>query len=640
MNKIIWKPEIVTLRAIAVLLIIFFHLDHPFLNKIFKNGFIGVDIFLVISGFLITAIFLKDNFSVKNFLISRIRRLYPALLFVIFLTFVGFYFVAIPIEFQNIGKSFISSIFGLSNILYFFQSGYWEPLSSSKPFLHTWSLSLEIQFYISYLILFLFLKGRYFKEQVILLTIVSFLLYLYSFIGNFVFFYKEQYLNLLDFYLLISRFWEFGVGALTYFFYKKINKTNNYFFYVGILFILISILNNISNFYPNYSIIFCVFGASIIIIFYEEDKNNFFINNFFTHIGKISYSLYLLHYPIIIFFYYYVGVNKNFFNITCILILIYILSLFSYHFIEKPFYKNKIISTKFFLVYCFSLIIIISIFSVLMVNTQLKPLKFNEYAQIKSKFQNNFNPPYRGKGSGTNIAINQFKQKKHEKRQLLRGYNEQNKDINILIVGASYAWDLYLALELNKDLFPGYNFSFNDAELNTMMENDVYISNNNFLNTDFYFLTSQYLYKDQFENIKLYKKYLDKLDKKLVVVSNQVEFYTKGNLLLDTLVKNQTYRDELTNNNFEHFNKIYYLNLKKSVLKTNIKLKQITNELKVPFLDKMTYTCSEIKASCYAFNNKGDVNFFDYSHYTLSGAKFFGKKIYEISWLNDIFLNE
>ena len=111
-------------------------------------------------------------------------------------------------------------------------------------------------------------------------------------------------------------------------------------------------------------------------------------------------------------------------------------------------------------------------------------------------------------------------------------------------------------------------------------------------------------------------------------------------MLLDTLVKNQTYRDELTNNNFEHFNKIYYLNLKKSVLKTNIKLKQITNELKVPFLDKMTYTCSEIKASCYAFNNKGDVNFFDYSHYTLSGAKFFGKKIYEISWLNDIFLNE
>ena len=154
-SKIVWKSEIVSLRAIAVLLVIFFHVDQPILNNIFKNGFIGVDIFLVISGFLITSIFLKDNFSVKNFVISRIRRLYPALLFTIFLTLLFFYFVTIPIEFQNMGKSFISSIFGLSNILYFFQSGYWEPLSSSKPLLHTWSLSLEIQFYISYLMFFI-----------------------------------------------------------------------------------------------------------------------------------------------------------------------------------------------------------------------------------------------------------------------------------------------------------------------------------------------------------------------------------------------------------------------------------------------------------------------------------------------------
>ena len=622
-SKIVWKSEIVYLRAIAVFLIIFFHIDQPLLNNIFKNGFIGVDIFLVISGFLITSIFLKDNFSVKNFVISRIRRLYPGLLFTIFLTLLFFYFVTIPIEFQNIGKSFISSIFGLSNILYFFQSGYWQPLSSSKPLLHTWSLSLEMQFYISYLILFILLQGRYFKSFVILLTLVSFSLYLFSFIGSFDFFFREQYLNLLDFYLLISRFWEFGVGALTCFFYEKINKKNNYFFFLGILLILLSIINNISNFYPNYSILLCVFGSSLIIMFYKQERKKIFIHDFFNHIGKISYSLYLLHYPIIIFFFYYMGLGKNFFNIFYILILIYFFSFFSYYFIEKPFYKSKILSNKAFLIGCFSLMIVVSILSVLIIKSHFKPLKFKEYNLIKSEFKDQFKEPYRGKNSGTDISINQFDQ-------------INNNKINILIVGSSYAWDLYLALEFNKDLFPSYNFSYNDDGLNIMMKNKQKIEKNNFKNADIYLFASQYLYEEQLEDIQIYKKYLDKLGKKLVISSNQIEFYTKGDLLLDTLVKNKIHQEELRRNNFNHFNKIYYHNLKKSVLKTNIKLEQITNELKIPFLDRMDFTCNESKAECYAFNNLGQKNFFDYSHYTKSGAKFFGKKIHDIGWLNVI----
>ena len=624
MNKINWKPEIVSLRAISVLLIIFFHIDQPFLNNIFKNGFIGVDIFLVISGFLITRIFLKDNFSIKNFLISRTRRLYPALFFTIFLSLIFFYFVAIPIEFQNIGKSFLGSIFGLSNILYFFQSGYWEPLSNSKPMLHTWSLSLEIQFYISYLILFLFLQGKYFKKLVILLTLLSFSLYLYSFVGNIDLFFKTQYLNLLDFYLLISRFWEFGIGALTFFFYKKFNKKNVYFFYIGILLILCSIITNISSFYPNYSIILCVFGASLIIIFYKKDSNSFFTNNFFTHIGNISYSLYLLHYPVIVFFFYYTGANKSFINIFYILVFIYTLSLFSYNFIEKPFYKGKIITNNNFLLFCSSVILIIFLISVSMVNSYLKPLKANEYNLIKSEFKNNFSEPYRGAGSGTDITVNQFDKM-------------NNNKINILIVGESYAWDLYLALEFNKDLFEDYNFSYSRESkdsLNKRIVNDLPINNSNFKNANFYLLTEKYLFQKQFDDIEIYKKYLDKLNKKLIIVSNQIEFYTKGDLLLDTLVKNKIHQDKLKINDHDYFNKIYYLNLKKSVLKTNIKLKKIANKLKVPFLDKMDYTCDQINLTCYAFNSIGEKNFFDYSHYTKSGAKFFGEKIYEIGWFN------
>ncbi len=111
---------------------------------------------------------------------------------------------------------------------------------------------------------------------------------------------------------------------------------------------------------------------------------------------------------LIVFFFYYTGANKSFINIFYILVFIYTLSLFSYNFIEKPFYKGKIITNNNFLLFCSSVILIIFLISVSMVNSYLKPLKANEYNLIKSEFKNNFSEPYRGAGSGTDITVNQF----------------------------------------------------------------------------------------------------------------------------------------------------------------------------------------------------------------------------------------
>ena len=150
-----YRPDIDGLRAIAVISVIFYHADNSTNNfKILSGGFVGVDIFFVISGFLITSIILKElnsagNFSFKNFYIRRIKRIIPVLLLVFVSTFLFIWLFFIPTSFIDFSKSLFSSLFFVSNH-YFYLSGelYDAENSLLKPLMHTWSLSIEEQYYI------------------------------------------------------------------------------------------------------------------------------------------------------------------------------------------------------------------------------------------------------------------------------------------------------------------------------------------------------------------------------------------------------------------------------------------------------------------------------------------------------------
>ena len=168
--KFVYRPEIDGLRAIAVFSVTFYHANFFLLNKsLFSGGFLGVDIFFVISGYLITSIILKEiykknNFSFINFYERRVRRIIPALLFVMFCS-LPFAYVILNIEtIIDFSKSIISSIFFISNIYFNFTGNrYGEEHTLLKPFLHTWSLSVEEQFYILFFI-FLILIFKFFKK--------------------------------------------------------------------------------------------------------------------------------------------------------------------------------------------------------------------------------------------------------------------------------------------------------------------------------------------------------------------------------------------------------------------------------------------------------------------------------------------
>ena len=149
MNKLSYRKDLNGIRAIAIIGVILFHYNINF----FDGGLIGIDIFFVLSGYLITSVLLKNenNLSISIFWIKRARRIIPLLLLIIIASIPFAFFLMIPLYFENFAQSvFFTPIF-LSNILFWLESGYWDLPSQIKPLLHTWSIAIESQFYILFL---------------------------------------------------------------------------------------------------------------------------------------------------------------------------------------------------------------------------------------------------------------------------------------------------------------------------------------------------------------------------------------------------------------------------------------------------------------------------------------------------------
>ena len=364
--KINYRPEIDGLRAIAVLFVVLYHAKFIFLeNLYFNGGYIGVDIFFVISGYLIASIIfkeqlLKKSFSFSNFYKRRIRRILPALVFISLITIpFGLIFI-IPNDFVKFSNSlFFSSLFG-SNIYFSLSYLVYEAENSMNwPLLHTWSLSVEEQFYILFpvaLILFFKYLKKYLLHLIVLFLILSLLLATWASI----------YYSLFNFYLLPTRGWELLAGVLLAYFEKfnfNLNKIkfNNYFPKVGIFLIFFSFyFFNDKTLHPSLITLVPVLGCFLIIAFSERNEivTKILSHKIFVSIGLISYSLYLWHYPLFSFAEIIeVGESKNFTKVFLIL-LSFILSILSYRFIELPARNNKNSFKKLSIVLMFSTLII------------------------------------------------------------------------------------------------------------------------------------------------------------------------------------------------------------------------------------------------------------------------------------------
>ena len=177
-NLFKYRPEIDGLRALAVLPVILFHAGY---NN-FEGGYVGVDIFFVISGYLISSIIIYEvelgKFSLKNFYERRARRILPALFSVILISAPFAWFILLPADLELFNNSAFSALTFWSNYIFYFEIDYFETSSRLKPLLHTWSLSIEEQFYIIFPILLLFFfkfKKKYFIIFISIIAILSLL---------------------------------------------------------------------------------------------------------------------------------------------------------------------------------------------------------------------------------------------------------------------------------------------------------------------------------------------------------------------------------------------------------------------------------------------------------------------------------
>lgn len=325
-----YRTEIDGLRTVAIIPVILFHLGYSFV----KGGFYGVDVFFVISGYLITKILTDDiqngNFSMPRFWLRRVKRLLPLALTVILVTLIIAHFVVYKPIVKDISKDIFPALFSYFNFHALYDFGnYWGGKAEQSLFLHTWSLSVEEQFYLLYPI-FLYFAYKYFKNftvPILIITIVSLFLF---------FFYLKinQDFNF-AFYMLPTRIWELSIGGLIGVIKKPIIKNENYLPIIGIFFIVISYLIR-----SNILYIIPVIGAALIILFSTPNDiiGKVLSTKPFVFIGKISYSLYLWHWVIIVLFknlqYQFQEINHHLLN-GLIILLTFLLAYLSYTFIEN-----------------------------------------------------------------------------------------------------------------------------------------------------------------------------------------------------------------------------------------------------------------------------------------------------------------
>ena len=374
MIKLKYRPEIDTLRAIAVLAVIIYHANfYLFGNLVFSGGYLGVDIFFIISGYLITSIILKeliekDSFSFKNFYIKRIKRILPALLFVMLVSIPFSWIYLYPTDLVSFSKSILYSL-GFTSNFYFHFSGleYGSPEGLLKPFLHTWSLSVEEQYYILFPI-GLVLVFKFLRKHLLYFFLISFVISLLLADWG-----SKNYPSA-TFYFLHTRIWELILGSLLAYYEIKLGHRGQnkilcqIFPILGLTLIVYSFFSFDGKiFHPSFYTLIPAIGVSLILWFSYED--NFILKilsyKVFVKIGLISYSLYLWHYPIFSFANHLeIFFNNNLEKFLLILVT-FILSIFTYYFIEQPARKKvslKIIISSltivFFIIVTYSVTVI------------------------------------------------------------------------------------------------------------------------------------------------------------------------------------------------------------------------------------------------------------------------------------------
>jgi len=625
MDKSYYRADIDGLRAIAVLSVIFFHVGF----ETFSGGFVGVDIFFVISGFLITRLIrdgiIKGNFNFANFYVRRARRLFPALFFTLVLSFFCAFFIFSLEDLERFGGALFYSVLSISNFYFWGESGYFDTEAIQKPLLHTWSLSVEDQFYLIWpILLFLLLTKipRWITPIVLLIFGILSLFLTEYFIDN----------TSAIFYLTPFRIVEFAIGALIVWLIKY--QFNNKLilelcFLIGLILIAYPIFTYTKDtIFPGINVLMPCFGTALLIYSGTNKYSSKLFNNpIMVGIGLISYSLYLIHWPIIVFYKdYYILDKLTQIEMYIIVILSIAIAKLMYHFVEMPFRyninsinKQRYLSAPAFGFVCAMCAIIISVPATHTWANGGWDWRIDK--QIRTQMQID---------RIDKNTIQKYVRSRHVK--LRKATFSSNRLKKVLIVGDSQSADF-----VNMIFENNYHRNVEIKTLSISADCQAIIPTNN-----------QYYQKIS----KRFKKYCRRVQKKLanlgglepdivvlaslwkkhsiphinhtasVLSRKGAKIYVLGNKIQgmagqDVILKNGRI------NGIEKFSAKFR---NKQAWDINNKISSLNDNF--IFIDLMSIVCSSIN-KCHVLTPNNKIIFFQPAHLTPAGAKFLGQKLFE-----------
>jgi len=336
------------LRAISVCAVIYYHLFPKFLS----GGFVGVDVFFVISGYLITSQIRRESlagkFSIGSFYARRIRRIVPALVVVLFASSVFAMIVLKPEDMHSFAKSLIAQPLSLQNFVFLAEGEYFRG-SETKPLLHTWSLAIEEQFYLVWPWILLGLRFAAYRT---LVALILFLIIISFVLNNVAILFSPK----ASFFLLPTRSWELAVGGLGAVLnencknlWAKSERLAASIALLGMVFIVLSIICIDSSMpFPGYVGFLPVIGVFFVLLSGARSRvlQQVLTNRVMVTLGLLSYSLYLWHWPVLTFMHHMDLSTQTIFGVLAFVFVTFSLSIATYHLIEVPVRQRRFLASN------------------------------------------------------------------------------------------------------------------------------------------------------------------------------------------------------------------------------------------------------------------------------------------------------
>lgn len=620
-----YRPDIDGLRAIAVISVIFYHFKVSF----FSGGFVGVDIFFVISGYLITKGILEKQhqgkFEFSDFYFRRIRRLIPALLATIVGSYIAAYILFSPADFKQMSGSTVYALSGLSNIFFWMESGYFDTSAIVKPLLHTWSLSVEIQFYIIWPVLFYLTTKVTRRKLIVSLALttagaVSAVLYLNKDSSG-------------AFFLTPFRIHEFLFGALIVLIerfkvYKRLYDAS-YFFGLALIVYSVTFFDIKTTLFPGLAAMIPAAGAALMIYGGANTKLTLPLSSALaTKIGEISYSLYLVHWPLLVFTSYLLFDKISAVGTIGLFAATFALAIGLYSLIEKPFRSsaNSALSGPEFglaTLSCTAIIMFISASSWAMDGWNWRlPESIRNITKINRD------------------ELDKYVWKRHDTLNLKEGFDLSSKTEKLLVIGDSQAADL-----VNMLTEGGYTKTSDIVSRSIWTNCSTFYVDNKEEEKFFTKINTMTIQSPELIEpckVKMARamdpKLLDNADKIYIAFRwnpESIDYNEKALAKIASLTKANVYvfgRKNLSKSSIDivtalgrtsginHFAARFKDEETKSLNEKLAKTKNIT------FVDLMRIVCPS-NTSCAVLSPKDRPLFFDTAHLTEDGARYFGAEI-------------